>query len=82
MSDNYDLIIIGLSRWDNTLYSSTLGIAKEFAKTNRVFYIDRPFSYKDYLAEKELNPISIRKEAILYGKNIYKEVDLNGTKLI
>ncbi|MFY8110208.1 MAG: glycosyltransferase [Bacteroidia bacterium] len=82
MKENYDLIILGLARWDNTLYSSILGIAKEFAKTNRVFYIDRPFSYKDYLIEKELNPISIRKEAILHGKNIYKKVNLNGTSMI
>ncbi len=82
MKENYDLIILGLARWDNTLYSSILGIAKEFAKTNRVFYIDRPFSYKDYLIEKELNPISIRKDAILYGKNIYKKVNLNGTSMI
>jgi hypothetical protein len=82
MKENYDLIILGLARWDNTLYSSILGIAKEFAKTNRVFLIDRPFSYKDYLIEKELNPISIRKDAILYGKNIYRNVNLNGTNLV
>lgn len=80
MSADYDVIILGLSRWDNTLNSSTLSIAKEFAKTQRVFYIDKPFSYKDYIQEKKFNPISSRKEAILYGKNYCREVSIDGIK--
>ncbi|MFY8020927.1 MAG: glycosyltransferase [Bacteroidia bacterium] len=82
IDETYDVIIMGLTRWDNTLYSSILGIAKEFAKNHRVFYIDRPVSFKDYLKEKKLNPISNRKEAILYGKNIFNTVNLDGTELI
>ncbi|MBC7381667.1 MAG: glycosyltransferase [Bacteroidia bacterium] len=80
MQTDYDVIILGLSRWDNSLNSSTFCIAKEFAKKQRVFYIDRPFSLKDYLQEKQFNPISIRRNAILTGKNIYKEVEMDGIK--
>ena len=80
--EKYDVIILGLTRWDNTLYSSILGIAKEFAKTQRVFYIDRPVSFKDYLTENKLNPISTRRDAILYGRNIFNTVNLNGTEII
>jgi glycosyltransferase involved in cell wall biosynthesis len=80
MSQNYDLIILGLARWDNTLNSSTLSIAKEFAKNQRVFYIDKPFSFKDVLKLDKIDPNSKRKDAILFGKNIYQEVNIDGVK--
>ncbi len=76
--DGYDLIILGLSRWDNALNSSTFNIAKEFARTHRVFYIDKPFSYKDYIQEKKLSPIHSRKDAILYGKNYCRKLETDG----
>ncbi|GAB1448125.1 hypothetical protein MASR2M44_11310 [Bacteroidota bacterium] len=78
IQDGYDLIILGLSRWDNALNSSTFNIAKEFARTHRVFYIDKPFSYKDYLQEKKLSPIHSRKDAIRYGINYCRKVDVDG----
>ncbi len=80
MAQDYDLIILGLARWDNTLNSSTLSIAKEFAKNQRVFYIDKPFSFKDVLKLKKIDPNSTRKDAILFGKNIYHEVAIDGIK--
>jgi glycosyltransferase involved in cell wall biosynthesis len=80
MAQDYDLIILGLARWDNTLNSSTLSIAKEFAKTQRVFYVDKPFSFKDVLRLNKIDTNSKRKDAILYGKNIYQEVNIDGVK--
>ncbi len=80
MAQDYDLIILGLARWDNTLNSSTLSIAKEFAKNHRVFYIDKPFSFKDVFKLKKIDPNSTRRDAILFGKNIYHEVAIDGVK--
>lgn len=69
----YDVIIIGLSRWDSSLNSSVLNIAKEWSKTNRVFYIDRPFSIKDYYLKREKEAIQ-RKSAVIFGEDIYHTV--------
>ncbi len=63
-----------MSRWDGDLSSAAYSIAKELSKTNQVFYIDYPYTVKDYLTEKDLPTVIRRKEAILKGKNIYTKV--------
>ena len=63
-----------MSRWDSPLSSAAYSLAKEFSKTNKVFYIDYPYTIKDYLAEKDLPEVVKRKDAILKGKNIYASV--------
>jgi hypothetical protein len=47
MLPKYDLFMFGLTRDDYALSSVSLAWAKEWAKTNRVFYFDRPYSIKD-----------------------------------
>ena len=66
-----DLIIFSLSRWDAPYSSPSFSLAKEFAKTNRVFYIDHPFSLKDFVTGYRKPAIQKRKNALLWGKNIY-----------
>src|ERR1044072_6914463 len=78
----YDVLILGLSRWDNPLNSSTFSLAREFAKSRRVFYVDRPFSVKDYLTKKKLKPVNSRSEAILFGRNRFREVVVDGISFI
>ena len=80
MPAKYDVILIGLSRWDNILNSSVLNIAAEWAKTHRVFYIDRPFSYKDYFVSKEKAAIQ-RRGSKLFGGSKYKKVSLHNQEI-
>jgi teichuronic acid biosynthesis glycosyltransferase TuaH len=75
MYKNHDIIILALSRWDNVYSSTSYSLAKEFSKNNRVFYIDHPFTWKDYFSSASSAHVQIRKEALLYGKNIYKKVE-------
>lgn len=63
-----------MSRWDGDLSSAAYSIAKELAKTNKVFYIDYPYTVTDYMREKDLPTLKRRKKAILQGKNIYTKV--------
>jgi len=70
-----DFIIFALPRWDAIYSSGTYSTAKEIAVKNRVFYIDHPFTYKDYKNGKETNDIIIRKEALKSGKNIFRKVE-------
>ena len=45
-----DILILTMSKWDGVYSSTILAMAKEMAKSHRVFYIDHPFTYKDVLA--------------------------------
>lgn len=71
MNRNCDIICFSLSRWDSEISSPALSLAKEFARNNRVFYIDHPFSWKDYYQLKHTPQIQQRKQALLHGKNPY-----------
>lgn len=75
MNKSCDIICFSLSRWDSTISSPALSLAKEFAKTNRVFYIDHPFSWKDYFTGRKTEAIQSRKETLRTGKNPYSHPD-------
>ena len=47
-TSDYDIILLGLFRWNGPYSSISIAMAKEFAKSNRVFYINHPVSFKDY----------------------------------
>ncbi|MBC7851487.1 MAG: glycosyltransferase [Chitinophagaceae bacterium] len=71
MNKKCDLICFSLSRWDSAISSPALSLAKEFAKNNRVFYIDHPFSVKDYVSGRNTPSIQSRKNALLGRGSIY-----------
>jgi glycosyltransferase involved in cell wall biosynthesis len=75
MLKDSDLIIFSLSRWDAPYSSPSFSLAKEFAKNNRVFYIDHPFSIKDFIRNYNTSAVQSRKKALLHGKNIYTKSD-------
>lgn len=72
MNKSTDVIILGLVRWDSPYSSTTYSLAKELSKTRRVFYIDNPFTFKDFLSNYNSQEIQHRKEALLFGKNKLK----------
>lgn len=71
MNKPIDIICFSLSRWDSPISSPALALAKEFAKNHRVFYIDHPFSWKDYYQGKNTPAVQSRKKALLGGQDIY-----------
>src|ERR1700741_2700176 len=68
---NCDIICFSLSRWDSAISSPALSLAKEFAKHNRVFYVEHPFSWRDYYKENQTAAVKAREKALVNGKNIY-----------
>ena len=74
MLPEYDLFMFGLTRSDFKLSSVSVAWAKEWAKTNRVFYIDRPFSLKDIKDEWHDPAFKKRFNALVLGNNIYSEI--------
>jgi glycosyltransferase involved in cell wall biosynthesis len=49
-----DIVCFSLSRWDAPISSPAVSLAKEFSKTNRVFYIEHPYSWKDLINERKI----------------------------
>lgn len=61
-----------MSRWDGQYSSAIISLAKELALTHRVFYIDHPFTLKDYYTKKTSKEIESRRDALSSGKNMFK----------
>lgn len=70
----HDIIILTMSRWDGVYSSAIYSLAQELAKHNRVFYIDHPFTLKDFWQQRHTTTIKNRKKALLYGKEYYRQV--------
>ena len=57
----YYIILYTLFPTDNIYSSVSLSMAKEFAKRNRVFYVNKPYSVKDFVGN--LNNKKVRERA-------------------
>ncbi len=75
MNRNCDIIMFSLPRWDQPISSPALSLAKEFAKHQRVFYIEHPYSLKDVYTLRNRDDVKRRKQALYKRKNIYERPD-------
>src|SRR4051812_4235903 len=71
MNSTPDIICLTLSRWDAPISSPSVSLSQEFAKNTRVFYIDHPYSWKDYFKKGNAKAVRAKRKALLYGKNVY-----------
>ena len=46
----FDIVSLGVFRWDGPYSSNSIALAKEWVKTNRVFFISFPYTWKDVRA--------------------------------
>jgi teichuronic acid biosynthesis glycosyltransferase TuaH len=79
---DFDIIMLALPRWDGAYSSTAYSLAKELSKYTRVFYIDNPFTYKDYFSNKNSDQITRRKNALRKGKDIFVQPDKDYPNLI
>lgn len=72
-----DVIFFTLFRTDNPYSSISLSMAKELAKTQRVFYVNHPYSWKDMLAGLRAGDPVLRKRLpeLLFGRVRYESLD-------
>lgn len=66
-----DIILFALFRWDSPYSSISIAMAKEFAKSHRIFYVNHPYSIKDYFNELSEHPE--RKSDLRSGKVRYEK---------
>jgi glycosyltransferase involved in cell wall biosynthesis len=72
---DFDIIIFALARWDGNYSSTSYSLAKALSEHTRVFYIDNPFTIKYFYAKRKTEMIRRRKNALLYGKDMFVNPD-------
>jgi len=66
MIQNRDIIVIGIQPWDTEIGSNCKDIATEFAKHNRVLYVNSPLDRITRLRDKD-NPKTMKRIRINKG---------------
>jgi glycosyltransferase involved in cell wall biosynthesis len=72
-----DIVIIGIQAWDIKIGSNCKNIATEFAKHNRVIYVNNPLSLIDFFKTKKSEPIEKRKRVVFGKENGLNQVSNN-----
>jgi teichuronic acid biosynthesis glycosyltransferase TuaH len=78
----FDVIMMALPRWDGLYSSTAYSLASAMSKHVRVFYIDNPFTLKDYITQYNSKQIVTRKKALLHGKNIFVRPEKDNQNLV
>jgi glycosyltransferase involved in cell wall biosynthesis len=74
---NKDIIIVGLQPWDNEIGSNCKNIAMEFAKHNRVLYVNNPMQRISLKREKSNPAFAMRIDMLKNKKENLLQVDKN-----
>jgi len=72
-----DIIVTGLQAWDNDIGSNCINIAKEFAKDNRVLYVNFPLDRNTLFKNKSDAKIQKRLDIIKNIGNDLEQVEEN-----
>ncbi len=74
---NRDILVLGIQNWDEKLGSNPRNIAYEFAKDNRVLYIDMPLVRMKALRESNNPEVKEQLDVIRGKKDYLSKVDDN-----
>lgn len=74
MYPDHDIIYFTLFPWDNEYSSVSLSFTREFQKNNRVFYINHPYSVKDFLQGWKQPMVKQRRKDMLLNRMRYETV--------
>lgn len=71
MQDFFQLpiVIISMSRWDGDYSSTSWSLAKTFAKTQPVIYVDYPYTWTEFVRKKKTPSVQRRQSALLFKKS-------------
>lgn len=64
MISGRDIVVIGIQPWDYYVGSNCKNIAEEFARNNRVLYVNEPLNRITSIREREADEVKMRQEVI------------------
>ncbi|MEM6800266.1 MAG: glycosyltransferase [Bacteroidota bacterium] len=65
-----DFLILALARWDAPYSSTAFSLAKALSKKRRVFLIDNPFTFKDFIFSFFSPAIKKRRKALVFRHKV------------
>jgi hypothetical protein len=65
-----DIVVVGLQAWDNDIGSNCKNIAAEFAKDNRVLYVNYPLDRITIKRDRDKGPVVKRLDLISNKKKL------------
>jgi len=74
MHTDLDIIYFTLFPWDNAYSSVSLSFTREFLKNNRVFYINHPYTAKDFLQGWGEPMVKTRRSDLLANRMRYETI--------
>src|SRR5580698_2499228 len=76
------IIIFSQMQFDGALESTNYTMAKHLAKDNYVYYVDRPYTWRDYFKFKNTPGFRIRKPHFFSSKKSFIETGIPNLKII
>lgn len=70
-----DIIYFTLFPWENAYSSVSLSFTREFCKNHRVFYINHPYSIKDYFSKRDEPLAKSRSRNLFRNQLTYEKID-------
>ncbi len=80
--ENKDIFILGLMKFDGEIESANFTIAKYLAKTNRVFYIDNPFTWRDCILYRKTPAFNVRSKFFLNKSGDLLDSGIENLKIV
>lgn len=79
---NKTIVILGNTRFDSAIQATSLFVARNLAKNNKVFFVDYPFTLKDYLTYRNSAELKVRKPKFPFSADGIINTDLPNFKVI
>ena len=79
---NRNIIIFSQMQFDGRLESTNYTMARHLAKHNNVYYVDRPFTWKDCIKFKDTPEFKIRKPHFFSSANSIIQTEIPNLKIV
>lgn len=79
---NKTIVFLGNTRFDSAIKATSLFIARNLAKENKVLFVDYPFTLKDYLNYSQCDGSKERKEKFSPFSDGLMDTDLPNLKIV
>src|ERR1700710_266331 len=79
---NQNIIIFSQMQFDGKLESTNYTMAKLLAKDNFVYYVDRPYTWRDYMQFKNTPEFKTRRPHFFSSANSIIETEIPNLKII
>lgn len=78
----HQILIFGLSRFDAPIESTSYTIAKLLARENEVYYLENPFTLRDFFERRKTREYQLRKKYFSLTSHSLVDTDIPNLKVI